>query len=416
MAQMTPETGRMVGTLSGNPIPFLIPIVLTIILLIRHHISFKHKKFWLFVGIMTCWSIAVCYKFHDFSNKNLSYYFFLIYAIFIAFIHIRIYGRDLFHIYEHIMVVFSVISLVLWGMVVLFPFLHDLFQLFPETSQGNNVLYLFNLMDPAKLQVYGSIIRNAGCSWEPGRFSIMLIPAIVVNLSCKGVTFRKNKKAIILLAALASTVSTTGYSIAILLYAIYWFEKVTIKRSIVFIGILLPISVYLFSLDFMAEKIEENANYEELTEERLEDFEYYEKENRDEYVASLDRFESASFEWMNFQEEPLIGYGRNNEHSWFSQEISQNFVLTGGLVKVFSQYGIFVGLFIYVILFMSSMKISRMFIHQSKLAFALALLLSSVSYIVFTIPIFTAFWLYGLFCDKEDEHRKCVIEVRNRKN
>ena len=84
MAQMTPETGRMVGTLSGNPIPFLIPIFLTIILLYRHPISFNNKKLWQFVGIMFCWSLAVCYKFHDFSSENLSYYFFLFYAIFIS--------------------------------------------------------------------------------------------------------------------------------------------------------------------------------------------------------------------------------------------------------------------------------------------------------------------------------------------
>jgi hypothetical protein len=31
------------------------------------------------------------------------------------------------------------------------------------------------------------------------------------------------------------------------------------------------------------------------------------------------------------------------------------------------------------------------------------LLLSSVSYSIFTIPIFTAFWLYGLFGYDEDE-------------
>ena len=44
MAQMTSETGKMVGTLSGNPILFLITIVLTIILLIRNPISFLHRK------------------------------------------------------------------------------------------------------------------------------------------------------------------------------------------------------------------------------------------------------------------------------------------------------------------------------------------------------------------------------------
>ena len=139
MAQMTPETGRMVGMVSGNPIAFFIPIVTTVILLYRNPISFAHKKLWLFVGIMVCWSVAVCYKFHDFSSGNLSYDFFLFYAIFIAFVHIRVYGRDLFHIYEHIMVVLASTSLVLWGISLLLPYTSDFFHQFPKTHIGNNV-------------------------------------------------------------------------------------------------------------------------------------------------------------------------------------------------------------------------------------------------------------------------------------
>ena len=406
MAQMTPETGRMVGTLSGNPIPFFIPIVMTIILLIRNSISFNNKKLWYLIGIMGTWAIAVCYKLNDFSSSNLSYYFFLFYAIFIAFIHIRVYGRDLFPIYEHIMVVLSMISLVLWGICTLMPSDNTFFLDFPETNYGNNVFYLFNFMDPAKGQIYGSLIRNAGCSWEPGRFAIMLIPAIYINLSRKGIAFRNNKKGLLLLAALASTMSTTGYSIAILLYAFFWFNKVTVKKSLLFFVVVLPICAYLFSFDFMGDKIQKNANYEGLTRERTEQFDYNSQTYGDEYLGSFDRFESAYFEWTNFQKEPLLGYGRNTDHSWFRQEITENFVLTGGLVKILSQYGIFIGLFLYIILFFSSIKISRIFPHQNQFAFAVALLLSSFSYTIFTIPIFTAFWLYGLFFYKKDEYPK----------
>lgn len=409
MAQMTPETGRMVGSLSGNPIPFLIPIVLTIILLFRHPISFNHKKLWFFSSIMLVWSIAVCTKWDDYSNSNLSYYFFLFYAIFIAYIHIRVYGRDMFPIYEHIMVVLSSISLVLWGMSLILPFTSDYFYMFPETRFGNNVLYLYNWMDPAKEQMYDSLIRNAGCSWEPGRFAIMLIPAILINLSREGVKFHKNTRMIVLLVALASTISTTGYSIAILLYAIYWFEKITVKRGLYFVVLVLPICWYLFSLDFMTEKIQDRADFEGLTNESLANYEYHAEKSGDETIGALDRFESAYFDWTNFQQEPLLGYGRNVDYSWFRQEITRNFELTGGLVKMFSQYGVFIGILLYLILFFSSFKISRMFPHQRKIAFALALLLCTISYPIFIVPIFTAFWLYGLFCYKDDNRRKRIL-------
>jgi hypothetical protein len=410
MAQMTPETGRMVGGLSGNPIPLLIPIVMTIILLVRNTISFSNMKLWSLTGIMAVWSVIVCYKFHDFSSNNLSYYIFLFYAIFIAYIHIRVYGRDLFHIYEHIMVVFSTISLILWGMSILVPPVNELFHQFPETNDGNNILYLFNWMDPEKGQIYGSIIRNAGCSWEPGRFAIMIIPAILVNLSRKGITFRGNIRIIILLLALASTMSTTGYSIIFLLYVIFWFKSFNAKSILSFVFIVLPLAIFIFSLDFMGEKIQDKANYEGLTRERIHNINYNAETYGDEYLGSLDRFESAYFEWINFQKEPLLGYGRNRDYSWFRQNISKNFALTGGLVKIFSHFGIFIGFMLYIILFYSSFKISKTFWYQRRLAFAVALILSSISYPIFTIPIFTALWFYGLFCYEEDEFDAEVYE------
>lgn len=410
MAQMTPDTGRMVGGLSGNPIPLLIPIVLTIILLIRNPISFAHVKLWTLVSIMLCWSIAVCLKFNDFSSSNLSYYFFLIYAIFIAFIHVRVYGRDLFPIYEHIIVVFSAISLCLWGIAVLVPATGEFFRMFPETSFGNNFLYLFNWMNPIKEQMYYSISRNAGCSWEPGRFAIMIVPAILFNLSREGMTFRDNKKIIILLLALASTMSTTGYSITCLIYIFFWFYNVSPKRIFSFIFIIIPLSVFVFSLDFMGEKIQDKANFEGITRERMQGINYNEKEHGNEYLGSLDRFESAYFEWMNFQQDPLVGYGRNTDYSWFRQKISKNLSLTGGIVKILSQYGIFIGLFLYIILFFSSFKISHTCLHPQKFAVAIMLILSSISYPIFCIPIFTAFWLYGFFGYEEDEINEVDLE------
>ena len=402
MAQMTPDTGRMVGGLSGNPIPLLIPIFLTIILLIRNPISFRNMKLWVLVGILGAWTIAVCYKFHDYSLSNLSYYVFLFYAIFIAFIHIKVYGCDLFPLYEHIMVVLSAISLVCWGIALLFP-LSDFFRSFPETGYGNNLFYLFNWMNPQKGQIVGTIIRNAGCSWEPGRFAIMLIPAILINLSREGITFLGNYKIIILLLTLASTMSTTGYSIVLLIYALYWLNDFNVKSILSFLFIALPLAIFIFSLDFMGNKIIDRANYEGLTRERVHNINYNAKTRGDEYIGSLDRFESAYLEWINFRQEPLLGYGRNTGHSWFRENISKNYVLTGGIVKIFSQFGIFLGLFIYLLMFYSSSKISQTCWDQQKFAFAIALLVSSISYPIFCIPIYTAFWLYGLFCYKEDE-------------
>lgn len=399
MAQMVPETSRMVGNLSGNPIPFLIPIVLTAVLIYRNPINFFHGKLWALVAVMLCWTVAICYKFHDFSSSNLSFYFFLFYAIFIAFIHIRVYGRDLFPLYEHIMVVLASISLVLWGITII-PGFRLLFQLFPETVHGNNVLYLYHSLDPSIGHAIGFFVRNAGCSWEPGRFAIMLVLAILLNLARKGITFQNNKNIIILLLALVSTFSTTGYSITILLYSIFWFDKLELKKIFAFFLIALPCALSIFSLDFMGGKIQDRAKFGERAKERMIQINYYEETRANEYIASIDRFESANFEWMNFLYDPLLGYGRNMDNSWFRRNISSNYTLSGGLVKIPSQYGIFVGTFLYLLLIYSSITAKNTYLKKHKFSLAIVLTLSSISYPIFCIPVYTAFWLYGLFCFK----------------
>ena len=148
-------------------------------------------------------------------------------------------------------------------------------------------------------------------------------------------------------------------------FALFQFKRINVK-SIASLIITIPLAIYIFSLDFMGEKIQDRAHFEGLTNERMHDINYNEQMYGDEYIGSLDRFESAYFEWINFQQEPLLGYGRNTDHSWFCQEISENLSLTGGLVKIFSQYGIVIGMFLYALLFYSSYRISLTFNHQQK--------------------------------------------------
>lgn len=51
MAQATPETSRMIGGISGNPIPLLLPMILTFILLKKNPISFNNKNLHLILSV-----------------------------------------------------------------------------------------------------------------------------------------------------------------------------------------------------------------------------------------------------------------------------------------------------------------------------------------------------------------------------
>lgn len=114
-----------------------------------------------------------------------------------------------------------------------------------------------------------------------------------------------------------------------------------------------------------------------------------------EYTYSLERFPSMYFEWKNIINDPMVGYGRTPYYSFFYQHISSNVSLPSGLLKVLSNYGIFLGIFFYYILYKSSHLFGNIYHRNSPIM--LCLLIGSVSYVIFTIPVFTTFWLYYYF-------------------
>ena len=398
MAQATPETSRMVGTLSGNPIPLLLPIVLTYMLWKRHPISFNNKNLHLVLAVYLVWAVCSLIKYGVYTTEELSYHFFMVYAIVIAYIHNQVFGYRLVPIYENILVLFCKIAIVGWLIAVLFPFTASFFRLFTETVYGNNVLYLFTWMDPAKAQLSLGIIRNAGCSWEPGRFAIMVTLAIFCNLCQNGVKFKNNKNIWWLLIALITTQSTTGYFTVLIIYTLFLIKKIDFKHIFMFLLILIPVTYGLMQLDFMGEKIKGKIINAQDVSRLDETFSWTASQFEDgEYVSVLDRFDAMVFEWLNFKFDPILGYSRNTEHSFFRQHISNNFGLANGLVCILGMYGLFLGFYFFYLLFVSSVKFSMQSYEKKKAGLLLVLCLSAISYSILSVPVFTTFWFYGVF-------------------
>ena len=403
MAQATSETSRMIGTLSGNPIPLLLPMILTYILCINHPISFNNKKFHLVLALYGIWASCSLIKHGIFSTEELSHHFFMFYAITIAYIHNQVFGYKIVPIYEKIMVLLCKIAIIGWVIAILLPSSASFFHLFPETRYGNHVLYIFNWMDPAKGQIYSGLLRNAGCSWEPGRFAIMITLAIYCNLCQNGVKFKGNKNIIWLLAALVTTQSTTGYATALVIYSIFSIKKFNVKYIFTFVFIMIPVVYGLMQLDFMGDKVKTKITEAQNVSRLNESFEWNESQHKKgEYLGSIDRFDAFVFEWMNIVHDPILGYSRNVEHSYFYNHITSNYVLTNGLVKILSMYGIPLGAYFFYILFCSSLAIAKRSNQQRALGLMILLCLSSISYNIFTIPVFTSFWFYAFF----ENHKK----------
>ena len=122
MGQMTAETTRMIGGLSAPWIPFLIPLILTVILVRRNQtVNYSNTKFIKLLVVCIIWEIAVTFAKGLYTISDQSFQFFLFYAIVIAFIHASVFKKQLLPLYESIIVIIAKISIVLWGLSLLVP-------------------------------------------------------------------------------------------------------------------------------------------------------------------------------------------------------------------------------------------------------------------------------------------------------
>lgn len=398
LAQITPRMGRMISGLTGDWLILFTPIILTVILCVRNRIKLENTLIYVLL-LVFFWSVLVITKKNLWVFSRLNDYIFLPYSIIIAYIQIKIYGRTLFIIYEDIILKFCKISLILWLTSLLLPGLESFFRIFPETSMGNNILYLYNWIDPIKYA--DAVHRNSGCSWEPGRFACMIIIALSINLLRNGLEIKDNKPFLWFVITIVSTFSTTGLSIAIILISIFWW-KFNVRAIIFYLFIAVPIIIYIFSFDMMGEKISNNMEFKESMYQMEQSIEWDDSQGGTGYLATLGRFESIYYDaTVNIVNDPLFGYGLNYNESEFSKIYNSRLRLCGNFLDVFSRFGLFMGIFWYYTLYKSSKEISLLFLQKKRWVIFLSFFLISISYSVFYFPIWTTMWLYGIFKPKK---------------
>lgn len=396
---------RAMETFSSRMSSFaiLLPIFLTVILSIKYRVSFKNEYLVRILLFVFIWSLIQLIKF-GFSGASLLPYVF--YFIIVSYVHYAAFGKKVFLIFEKILVKLSKLSLILWGIGVLMPgfaiLIYHLMPGYDTGSYGDNFFYIFNWMNPAKGQVIeGTLIsRNAGFSWEPGRFSIMLILAITINLLHEGLKFRKNKNLCWLTIALVTTFSTTGYCAYAIIVSYFFIKRFTLKNIFGYILIIVPCFLLSSEVNFLGDKIDRQIA-ESFTLEKYQNSLMNAEKTGSDYAFSLERFPSMIFEYENIKHEPIFGYGLAHTNSYYNKEISNNSILTGGFLKVIAQYGLILGLFFYWCLYKSSVKISSEFCSSKKYALLICYIVCSISYPIMGVALFTTFWLYGFFSNTE---------------
>ena len=376
-----------------NLISVGIPFIYTFCVFERYKLTIS-RNLLVAIAVVLIWFLLQ-YLYNGYFNAvDCSFY---IYNIFVAYTLICSYGKKFFFIFEKVMYVLAIISLVGW-LVCLLGGRDFMASIAP--FEGNRIVDgsfgVFSVVNPRgdTDKLYYSVFRNCGFCSEPGHYSATICMAIVVNLFINKFQIKKNKHLLILFLTLLSTQSTTGYFIlgAVIVPLLIINYK---GRNKMYIYILSIIGLGLItSSSVVSQKIEDTQYTEAGLNELVNRF----AKDDDGMVAQ--RFDSFVIETMNFQESPWIGYGKW-DNSFFNNHISQNVKPSNGCITILAKHGLFVGVIYYICLILSCVEITRKFGVKGSIFLLLLILCFLFSYDFQTRNLILIFVLYKVF-NKED--------------
>jgi hypothetical protein len=385
-----------------QPLGFLIPILMSFILLVRNKISFNNKSFLAIIGLYTLWVLLHLFIF---SHFNLTYTIFIYYNIVIAFILISVYNTTIFLLYEKIITQLSIVAIIGWVFMITIPNILgkviDIIRM-PGIFDSNDILrgniIIFSMTNSEtykSVEVLG-LTRNSGFSWEPGRYATMVVVAIYLNLARTQFQIKGNNGFWILLIALLTTQSTTGFmAFSIIIFGFLINQKSTSK--ILYLFLIIPMFITAFNLPFLGEKITALMDFESTKIIVEDNIKYFEKIGET-YVPQ--RFDGLQLELQNIINQPLLGYGNDVKDSYVNNNISDELSLSNGIFKVIARFGLILGLLFYFALFKSSIWISDYYRIKGGAIYFLVFLAISISYDFTTIPVFLSITLFPFFSSK----------------
>jgi hypothetical protein len=387
---------KFVGSLSfiEHPVVFFIPVILGVILAIRCEIVFN-KQFYILIYCYFIYFVAISIKYseiHPTIFLNYFLFFFIVYVV------VKALKFNLFRIYEYLLYFLAIIGLLMWGIQIILggDTLYNYFgtilsdDSFSRVSgngltaiiysvQPNSASFLFQFMLP----------RNCGFAWEPGVFAVYLCLAIFINLFITNSDSKGKIRFWVLLFALISTQSTTGYLIFLVIILFYYLNK-KLKIILLLLPLMITALIFIFSLPFMSNKIVSLVN--ETSEIDL----MVEASIGRESSFAPQRFSSFLLALRDFYNNPILGTGGIAGKSW-TNKIGANISTITGIGIILAQFGIIGFLFFIIISFKTSLFFSKYFNYNGKFLLFLVILFISISYSVILFPLVMSFWMFQLF-------------------
>lgn len=283
--------------------------------------------------------------------------------LFTVYLTVKIIGKDFIKIFINTIKVISIVAIFLFAIqqipagCKMLLMICDNFTSLGVTSEGIHGRPNFIIYAVQPLGVRGlSYFRNSGPFWEPGLYAVFLNIALFLNAFAE----RKitDKTSILFVISIISTVSTAGLIGLIIIVVLYNIESgnapLLYRYSLICLLILsIP---FILSLPFIGEKIAMQI---------------------DDSDISYSRFGAVVVHMNIIKDYPYAGlpYDDNETYSNYADNISPN-----GITEIFIRYGVFAGIFYYILLFRASNKIMKM-LNYNNMGYAL--------FMVFILMIFS---------------------------
>lgn len=210
-----------------------------------------------------------------------------------SFLIIKLLGNKFFNYFVNVVYFLAIIGLFFWLLENISPEFNNSIKKWvsilgtdPSVQKESLILFAY---EPNK--IIGGLIRNNGGFWEPGAYVTTLVPAFLFSSIIYGL---KNKKSIIILIAILTTFSTTGY-IALFVVFIYYIVLSSYNSMVKYFLIITFVSLSVFAyyaLDFLSGKIEYNIEF---------------VQKADFTTAANGRFLALKKSGYAIQQHPLIG-------------------------------------------------------------------------------------------------------------
>ncbi len=384
----------LLSSVTETPLVFLVLLVLSGILLLRHRVPFN-KNFYLLIFCYVVYFLALTIKFKTFYPTFLIHYPII---FFISYVLIKSLKYGLFILFERILYFLAIIGLFAWilqigmggdtlyGYFARIPGIHE----FSHVTGGGLNLLFYSVQPTSFSLMYNNLpARNCGFAWEPGGFAVYICLAIFINLFFDKSGKGSKRRLWVLLIALLTTQSTTGFIIFIIIGLFYYLNE-NLKKILLVLPIIILGIVLILSLPFMAEKIVSLA--QDVNEVDAIVASGYGRETS----VTPQRFASFLIAFKDFYLNPILGTGGFKGESWTSK-IGVNISTISGIGNLLSYFGLVGFLFFMIVSYKTSVLYAKHFGYNGRILFFLIILTISVSYGILFMPLIMCFWIFSLF-------------------